>query len=254
MNIEDKIVKLFQSYYQDSTINNKLIEVRRLQLEFFSDCINRHDNKYVQSAFIDLLINIELILPINITYYAASYPSKCVIISNHLGIGKLAKIYPEDFRTSKNSFLPNNDSFIFLGFPLFYYLLIKQHVTFNSFRTLSIPYESKEISALQDQISVVPTTKSEYRKILTNKELTNLLIFPEGGTSGKRNQIGIYSLEEFNDGFIKLSKKLRMDILPIIQYLNKKGEYELIILETKNDETSLDLKIRMQNEMNKLIL
>jgi hypothetical protein len=253
MKDEENIIKQLLNYYNNSLVKNNLLEVRQLQIDFFNSCINRQDKKYVQSAFINLLVNIQEIFPIKFKEYTNVFPSKCLIVSNHLGIGKLAKIFPKDLSSSNDSFLPNNDSFIFLGFPLFYYLFVKQNCSFNNIKTISIPYESTPISILQNYLSIIPTQKREFREILINSSIDYLLVFPEGGTSGKRNQKGIYSLEDFNEGYLKFSIKLGMKILPIIQYLNKKGEYELIKLEIIENETSLDLKIRMQNEINKYV-
>ncbi len=57
-----------------------------------------------------------------------------------------------------------------------------------------------------------------YQKIIdanSRNKKPIVVIFPEGGTSGKYNLGGPYSLLEFKDGYRRLAKDLNLAILPI---------------------------------------
>ncbi len=253
--MEDEIIKKLNDYYTREDFRNKIREIRELQIGFFKDCLNITSENIVRARFLELLENIEKIFPVRLVSKTKSIPSNSIIVSNHLGIAKLAKISAADIfgKDSVIPFFPNDDSFIFSGFPLFFYFLNTKKLPFDSFHTFTIPYHDKDISILQSKLSIYPTNLYGIRQILSSSYLKNLLVFPEGGTSGKRNRQNIYDLDNFNNGYLKLSSKLNMPICPILQILQKDGLYQLIILKSIKGEGAYELKARMQNEINKVL-
>lgn len=61
-----------------------------------------------------------------------------------------------------------------------------------------------------------------------------IVMYPEGGTSGKRNNGGPYDLDEFHSGAFVVASQLGLPILPVCQVLNPNSGLELHVLSPKN--------------------
>jgi hypothetical protein len=57
------------------------------------------------------------------------------------------------------------------------------------------------------------------------------VIFPEGGSSGKRNNGGPFDLDKFHTGTFRIAERLGVPIVPVAQYFNPEQGFELGILE-----------------------
>lgn len=57
------------------------------------------------------------------------------------------------------------------------------------------------------------------------------VIFPEGGSSGKRNNGGPFDLEHFHGGPISIASELGVTILPVAQYFDPEKGFELRVFE-----------------------
>ncbi len=87
-----------------------------------------------------------------------------------------------------------------------------------------------------------------------------IVMYPEGGTSGKRNSGGPYHLDEFQTGALVVAAHLELDILPVCQYFNPNSGFELGILppiqvtNTNNHDyfyqLAQDVRRSMQNWLN----
>lgn len=58
-----------------------------------------------------------------------------------------------------------------------------------------------------------------------------IIHFPEGGTSGKRNERGPYDLGEYKTGIFVVAAHLGVPILPVAQYFNPEKGFELGVFE-----------------------
>lgn len=58
-----------------------------------------------------------------------------------------------------------------------------------------------------------------------------VVMYPEGGTSGKRNEGGPYDLDIFHKGAFVVAKNLNIPILPVTQFFNSKSGFEIDVLE-----------------------
>ena len=58
-----------------------------------------------------------------------------------------------------------------------------------------------------------------------------IIMYPEGGTSGKRNEGGPYDLDTFHKGAFACAAQTGLPILPVCQYFNPETGFELHILE-----------------------
>jgi 1-acyl-sn-glycerol-3-phosphate acyltransferase len=61
-----------------------------------------------------------------------------------------------------------------------------------------------------------------------------VVMYPEGGTSGKRNQGGPYDLDHFQTGAFVIASHLGIPVLPVCQYFNPDGGFEIAILPPVN--------------------
>lgn len=83
------------------------------------------------------------------------------------------------------------------------------------------------------------------KKIAESDQNSVFIMYPEGGTSGKRNQGGPYDLDEFHKGAFVVASELGIPVVPSVQYLNSEGALEIRILKPIiiEDEDTQDLKV-----------
>lgn len=72
------------------------------------------------------------------------------------------------------------------------------------------------------------------KRVIQQDKKAGIIIYPEGGMSGKLNNGGPYDLDEFHTGAFALAKRLNLYILPVCQYFNPKFGFELEILKPLN--------------------
>ncbi len=119
---------------------------------------------------------------------------------------------------------------------------------------------------LASGILTIPTSGEGRSQKLTEKILavnknepkTLIVMYPEGGTSGKRNHGGPFDLDEFHTGTLVVAANLDIPILPVIQKLNPETGIELSVMEPlyvskdqlKDSKSILEnLKNKMQEEL-----
>lgn len=85
---------------------------------------------------------------------------------------------------------------------------------------------------------LVPLEKGSFEVVLQrSKEHVDkypnsvTVLFPEGGTSGKRNGGGPYDLEPFHSGSFAIAGKLGITVLPITQFFNPNRGFEVAVFE-----------------------
>lgn len=88
-----------------------------------------------------------------------------------------------------------------------------------------------------------------------------IVMYPEGGTSGKRNNGGPYDLDEFHGGAFVVAIQTGLPILPVCQYFNPEKGLELHILKPilpkqrdieRVDEIKEETKNAMQKRLDEL--
>lgn len=99
------------------------------------------------------------------------------------------------------------------------------------------------------------------KKVINENENVGIIIYPEGGISGKLNHGGPYDLDKFHTGAFVLAKELNLQILPVCQYFNPKSGFELDILKPLDNNylnsanlniISNNVQILMQKSLNNL--
>ena len=158
--------------------------------------------------------------------------SPVIAVVNHLGTYKLTEIQPREIRID----LPLD---IIHPFPIYYAPLVPvaKILEDNLYEThvelpeplLSIQKAAGIIVVPPDQgaLTKLQTATSE---LITQHPNALITIFPEGGTTGKRNNGGPYDLDEFKTGGFVIASHLNLPVLPVCQYFNPESGFELGIL------------------------
>lgn len=157
-----------------------------------------------------------------------------LVVTNHFGLQKLTKIENTNrkFPVSLNE-IPSSP-IRFVGLPV-----IARRLGAQIYETaLELPSPLLEIQKACHSITI-PVIGKERTKILLNQVSSIdskdkkfvIVMYPEGGTSGKRNMGGPYDLDEFQTGAFVVAAKTGLPILPVCQYFNPNKGYELYLLE-----------------------
>lgn len=158
--------------------------------------------------------------------------SALIIVTNHLGTAKLTAIDNSDhkFPVPLDSFEP---------FPIRHapFRLISDQSGLSLHEAaLELPGDLGRVQEIC-QVLAIPTDGSGRTQLLADKvkslvtrERAAVVMYPEGGTSGKRNNGGPYDLSKFHSGAFVVAGQLEIPILPVCQYFNPQKGFELYAL------------------------
>lgn len=156
-----------------------------------------------------------------------------MIVTNHLGDYKLAAIKPEELKLDIG--IDQVHPFSMYYSP--YYPIAEKIGAQISAAHVELPEPLYQIEKACALITIVAkkeggtTEKLEFdtRDLFNRLPNSLLVVFPEGGTSGKRNGKGPYDLEEFKAGAFVIAGHLGIPILPVAKYFNPEKGYELAV-------------------------
>lgn len=164
------------------------------------------------------------------------------IVSNHLGDYKLTTIRPEELGLK----LPIDQIH---PFPIYYasYQPIAQKFSaqlYDAHVELTEPLVDIEkacglITIVINQGGGLARLESDTQELFEKHSNSILVVFPEGGTSGKRNGEGPYDLEEFHTGAFVIAGHLGVPVLPVAKFFDPEEGYKLGIfppLRIKNNK------------------
>lgn len=159
------------------------------------------------------------------------------IVSNHLGDYKLATIKPEELGLQL-------DTDQIHPFPMYYSpyhpigKLIGADLGDAHVQLLPPLYDVEKASGLVTIIAGVPNgvtrLEKETREVLEQHPNLLMVVFPEGGTSGKRNGGGPYDLEKFKTGAFVIAANLGIPALPVAKYFDPREGYKLRVFPAVN--------------------
>lgn len=157
-----------------------------------------------------------------------------IIVTNHFGIAKLTKIDNSEGRFP----IPIE---VFEPFPLRYasLFLVPERLGGNLYETaIELPGALNEIQEACGTLMIPPvgekrteTLIEKVEKLVEKDSRAVMVMYPEGGTTGKRNNGGPYDLGGFHSGAFVVSAKTRTPILPVCQAFNPEKGFEIKILE-----------------------
>jgi len=279
-NAEESIVAKMCDVAQNLD-NNYLIRVKDIQIEFIVKSLLNKKNE-LQNCLVSTCLDICKSICLN-TIMLDKQPFEkikvngVIVISNHLGLNKLTKITtgelickvhnnPIDSDIDELPPLTNDDPFLFLFAPVIGTLfdLILGDSAYYSIITMDYPTPYSDIVRRAGGIIVELTGDCKYEKLMVEATRISGLIkkmrktpvfifFPEGGTSGKRNDGTPYTLGEFKSGYARLAYDLNIPILPVIVYLDHRSVVTSRVLEISYGYANYDVgfdRCRMQEALN----
>ncbi len=227
---------------------------RKLLSRFMSNSVHileekASDNRGIRQNYEDLLDTLNKTLKTNVKdgrqYLDGLKGSPVILITNHLGTTKLARFREDEvargleiepFPIRHCAFKQISDA---LGYQIYE-------------AAVELPGKLLEVQKACGVVTI-PSSGEGRTEVLINKvkEVINtepnalLVMYPEGGTTGKRNGGGPYDLEQFHKGAIVTAKDLSIPILPVVQYFNPNGGLELYVLPpvTVQKLNTLDLDV-----------
>lgn len=189
--------------------------------------------------------------------------SPVIAVVNHLGSYKLTEITPAELGLN----LPID---IVHPFPIYYAPLVPIGTILedNLYEAhVELPQPLYKIQQAAGLVIVPPDKEGKLAKIeertaavITLHNNALITVFPEGGTSGKRNQGGPYDLEKFHKGAFIIAARLGIPVLPVCQYYNPMSGFEIAVMppirpqttQTENyfEQLALNTQAEMQNWLN----
>lgn len=183
-----------------------------------------------------------------------------IVISNHVGAAKLLKVtrrevestLPDSVRRAHpmTGRLLNSDSFLVLFAPPIVATLEALAPTKPEFIPISVKYEGSFgiiaqahgfVQIGERRLSAYSSLRSQVLSRVTAARergaLPIVIIFPEGGTTGKRLTADPFRLEPFQSGFFHLSQHVGLPILPIVVTFNDRFEFLSQVLFTADFAT-----------------
>ncbi len=157
------------------------------------------------------------------------------IVTNHLGAYKPLGFKPEELGGDYSK-MPIE---ILYPFPAFFAALMpiaeKKGDTLHQ-TAYEYPHPVGEVQTAAGSLIFAPNEGLEVLEVNTKKVVdaypnSALVIFPEGGTSGKKSGGGIYDLERFKSGAFVIAGSLHFPIVPAVQYYNPDSGFEISILK-----------------------
>lgn len=154
------------------------------------------------------------------------------IVTNHLGDYKLSAIEPSELGLEI-------DTDQIHPFPMYYapYSTIasklEDDVSAAHIKLLDPLFDVEKASGLVTIVirdGGLARLEDDTRMVFANRPNTALVVFPEGGTTGKRNGKGSYDLEEFHSGAFVIAGHLGVPVLPVGKYFDPDAGYKLGIL------------------------
>lgn len=174
--------------------------------------------------------------------YVESLPKgrPILLLTNHLGVYKLNS-WPIDELREKTG-LTGPVQPLFYPFPFYFaavYPIAKELNDNLYIASFEYPGQLGKILRAAGSIEVPPEdTLSEgksrtevlidsTRRFIETHPNAVIVSFPEGGTTGKRNEGSPYDLEKFHTGSYVIARELGLTILPVAQYFNPESGLEL---------------------------
>lgn len=264
------ITKLQDEVLSTQIAKKTFKKLHSFQQDFFTNAFENLDKPdHIMDEYIKLLEKLNNESSTQIVYGKEELTQlkkiNIIIVTNHLGAIKLIPISNKDRTLDVNM-----DKFE--PFPLRHAPLKK--ITDELGATLvetavKLPRKLLDIQKACGVITVATLGVGKTETLIqdTQKKFldspTAIVMYPEGGTSGKRSEGGPYNLDPFHSGAFVVAQRTGVPIVPICQYFDPESGYKLSILEpftvTQKDlgnikDLARDMEQKMQNELDRLQL
>lgn len=263
--IKELIITRRINFATSKNSKTKLEIIKKLQINFFASSINEN-YRNLYEKFITLQEQIANILNVEVKGECFDLEKDgIIVIANHLGINKLTKIKPTEIKDEYSEItgnecniainsLINNDPFVFLFWPVA--AAIIQTYPREKFKLIFIcTIFAEPFSRILKEINAVQIENGNYKRMYENlvekiistkkdNKIPIVIMYPEGGTSGKKSMKSPFYLEEFMSGFVRLSNDLTLPIIPIVSRFDKKFNFYVTFSNMRNYKFDDIKKIR----------
>lgn len=188
-------------------------------------------------------------------------PNHIIIVTNHFGSAKLTRI--STISLGIDSSMEDIEPFPIRPAP---FEIIAQKLDSQIFEcAVELPKPFLSIQGASGVITLPTSGENRTQQLVEKVKSVNqnfpksiVVMYPEGGTSGKRNEGTPYDLDNFHSGTLVVAAELGLPILPVTQKLNPESGMELRISEpifvkrkelVNKDKILEDLKATMQKSL-----
>ncbi len=154
------------------------------------------------------------------------------VATNHLGTYKLVSLDPSGDLDKPEIGLEDLDPF-----PAFYFSMypVAKYIGDNLYEAAHDypePIRTVQIAAGSlimppGQTGVLDELEEDTKALFESRSNLALTLFPEGGTTGKRNNGGIYAMEKFRTGSFVIAGHLGRPVVPVSQYFDPNEGFKL---------------------------
>lgn len=224
-------------------------DTKAIQLEYFQDALaHLNDPKYVHNSTQNTLERIARATNAHIVdgrEYAEQLDTPALVVFNHYSGYKLTALKPDEIDADFG------DMEELYPFPSFYAPLFPVAKAVGDDVKLydaHLEYGRKDkalpLRRVQEEagILVVPekggsfeTTLDATKKMIEGRPRSLIVVFPEGQTSGKRNNGTPYDMLPFRTGAFAIAAEAGIPVLPVVQYFNPNKGFEIVVLPPLKD-------------------
>lgn len=233
--IREKLDLLINSEWAKNFIE----KARATQIDFLSKSLNESRGEFVRKSYLNLIEKLRVEGNTKIKSGAdnliALEQKPLILIANHIGTAKISRIKTRDIGVNI-PLLEEIEPFPIRVAPI---ELIAEKLSLNLYEcAIELPDPLLEV---QEKCGVLTINtsgtgrtnilQSKIEKVLNKDKKPMFVMYPEGGTSGKRNLGGPYDLDTFHTGSFVIARNLNLPILPIFQSFNETEGFQIDILE-----------------------
>lgn len=235
---EIRIRRVLENTLQTEWSKSVIEQCREEQIKFFREALGSlHNHNKILIKYRGLLKKIAELCKTKIgdgeqNIDAVASSKGIIIVTNHLGTAKLSRIqnFNREFKVDLDEFEP---------FPIRHAPFVKIADKYGFVLHETAIQMPKPLDRIQEacQVLTIPAEGSNRTQLLIDrvehyltKEKCAFVMYPEGGTSGKRNNAGPYDLDHFHSGAFVVAAYARLPILPVCQYFDPRYGFKLFIL------------------------
>jgi len=243
---EQRIVGLLQQELLSTSWSKSLFQdhLKELMIDFFRDSLDHvEDEQYIHDKTQEVLKQFSELSGSRIVEgeeYLESLKGKNVFfLTNHLGTYKLLGLDPEADLGQSELGLD-----VLHPFPAFYGSLypVAEALENDLYESAhDYPGVIRKVQVAAGSLilppgltGTLPAIEEKTKEMFSGKDGLSLTIFPEGGTSGKRNNGGPYALDKFKTGSLVIAGDLGIPIIPIAQHFDPKEGFKLRVFEPRD--------------------
>lgn len=237
--------------------------VKNKQVEFFRNSINKIPSTLsVRNIYLDLVEEIsskgKTEIKSGISNLLEIHSGPLIVITNHLGTAKITRVNTSDLNTS-NSQLEEIEPFPIRVAPIY---LISEKLSMSIHEcAIELPDPFLDVQTKSGVLTIpargegrTELLQTKVQSMIESDDKSIIVMYPEGGTSGKRNSGGPYDLDVFHTGSFVIAKNLGLPILPVFQSFDSSDGFRLDILKQimPNELNSLNIKMVSEDTRSKM--